>query len=84
MQSTGGSREVLESFEREARAAGSLNHPNLLTLFDVGTHEGSPYLVTELLHGMSGVLHRDLFKSDIKKPRTNGRLYRTSACDPGG
>src|SRR5215218_9918989 len=41
----------LRRFEQEARAAGALNHPNLLTVFDVGTHDGSPYLVTELLEG---------------------------------
>src|SRR5215510_12658256 len=41
----------LRRFEREARAAGSLNHPNLLSLFDVGTDERPPYLVTELLEG---------------------------------
>ncbi|HEY6546937.1 MAG TPA: serine/threonine-protein kinase, partial [Vicinamibacteria bacterium] len=44
-------RDRLQRFEREARAAGSLNHPNLLSLFDVGTHEKTPYLVTELLDG---------------------------------
>jgi eukaryotic-like serine/threonine-protein kinase len=38
-------------FEREARAAGALNHPNVLTVHDVGSHEGAPYLVTELLDG---------------------------------
>ena len=38
-------------FEHEARAAGALNHPNLLTVFDVGSHEGTPYLVCELLEG---------------------------------
>ncbi|MCM2268800.1 MAG: protein kinase [Thermoanaerobaculia bacterium] len=38
-------------FEREARAVGSLNHPNLLTLFDVGEHDGASFLVTELLDG---------------------------------
>jgi serine/threonine protein kinase len=43
--------ERLHRFEQEARLAGSLNHPNVLTLFDVGTHEGAPYLVTELLEG---------------------------------
>ncbi|MCI0413084.1 protein kinase [bacterium] len=39
--------------EREARAAGMLNHPNVLVIFDIGTHEGSPYVVTELLEGES-------------------------------
>src|SRR5579859_6299221 len=43
----------LRRFEQEARAAGSLNHPNILAVYDVGTHEGSPYLVTELLEGAS-------------------------------
>jgi len=41
----------LRRFEQEARAAGQLNHPNILALYDVGTHEGAPYLVTELLEG---------------------------------
>jgi eukaryotic-like serine/threonine-protein kinase len=43
--------ERLHRFEQEARLAGSLNHPNVLTLFDVGILEGTPYLVTELLEG---------------------------------
>lgn len=41
----------LRRFEREARAAGSLNHPNILTVHDVGQHEGRPFLVTELIEG---------------------------------
>ena len=41
----------LRRFEQEARAAGMLNHPNILAVYDVGTHEGSPYVVTELLEG---------------------------------
>jgi Tol biopolymer transport system component len=45
--------ERLRRFEQEARAAGLLNHPNILALYDVGTHEGSPYVVTELLEGES-------------------------------
>jgi serine/threonine protein kinase len=44
-------REPLQRFEQEARATGMLNHPNLLTVFDVGTAEGAPFLVTELLEG---------------------------------
>ena len=43
--------ERLRRFEQEARAAGALNHPNILTIFDVGSHEEAPYVVSELLEG---------------------------------
>ena len=43
--------ERLRRFEQEAQAVGALNHPNILSIFDVDTHEGSPYLVSELLEG---------------------------------
>ncbi len=45
--------ERVSALEREARAAGALNHPNVLTVFDVGNHRGAPYLVTECLEGAS-------------------------------
>jgi eukaryotic-like serine/threonine-protein kinase len=41
----------LRRFEQEAKAAGTLNHPNVLAVYDVGTHEGAPYVVSELLEG---------------------------------
>src|SRR5260370_25692135 len=43
--------ERLRRFEQEARAAGTLNHPSLLTIHDVGDQDGTPYLVSELLEG---------------------------------
>jgi len=41
------------AFQDEARAAGTLNHINVLTVYDVGDHAGAPYLVTECLEGES-------------------------------
>src|SRR5256884_5119392 len=41
----------LRRFEQEAQAAGALNHPNVLAVYDVGTHDGAPYVVSELLEG---------------------------------
>ncbi|HET7903542.1 MAG TPA: protein kinase [Candidatus Eisenbacteria bacterium] len=46
-----GDPERQQRFEAEARAAGAINHPNIITLHDVGVAEGSPYLVTEILEG---------------------------------
>jgi len=41
----------LHRFEQEAQAAGALNHPNILAVYDVGAHECAPYVVSELLEG---------------------------------
>src|ERR1700687_3652774 len=43
----------LRRFEQEARMVGALNHPNILAIFDVGSQDGTPYLVSELLEGQS-------------------------------
>jgi eukaryotic-like serine/threonine-protein kinase len=41
----------LRRFEQEAQAAGGLNHPNITAVYDLGSRDGSPYIVTELLEG---------------------------------
>ncbi len=41
----------LRRFEQEAKTLATLNHPNILTIYDAGLHEGAPYVVSELLEG---------------------------------
>src|ERR1700721_459836 len=43
----------LRRFEQEARTVAALNHPNILGIHDIGTHDGAPFLVSELLEGQS-------------------------------
>ena len=49
--SVAGDSDRLRRFEQEARAAGALNHPNVMGVLDVGESDGTPYLVAELLEG---------------------------------
>ena len=44
-------KERLARFEQEAQAAGALNHANILSIYHIGSHEGAPYIVSELLEG---------------------------------
>ena len=48
-----GDPERLRRFEQEARATGVLNHPNILVIYDIGIHDGAPYIVSELLEGQT-------------------------------
>src|SRR4026207_2316526 len=60
----------LRRFELEARAAGQLNHPNILTVHDTGRPAGPPYLVSELLEGET-----------LRARLSKGRLSANTALD---
>src|ERR1700747_737725 len=45
--------ELLQRFYREAQSAGKLQHPNIVTIYDLGVQDGNPYLVMEFLEGDS-------------------------------
>src|SRR6266496_855336 len=60
----------LRRFEQEAKAAGLLNHPNITAVYDIGTHDGAPYVVSELLEG-------ETLRTDL----AGGRLSPRKAID---
>ena len=69
--------ERLRRFEQEAQAAGALNHPNILAVYDVGTHDDAPYIVSELLEGEELREHSTMARSHSARHSTmRSRLLR--------
>lgn len=58
--------EHLRRFEREARAASALNHPNILTVYEIGEAEGASFIATEFIEGES--LRERIVRGDLKLP----------------
>ena len=71
-ESLSNSPDLVRRFEQEARIAGSLNHPNIVAVYDVGVHDGAPYFVTELLEGES-----------LRQRMTRGHVPLATAMDWG-
>jgi len=59
-------REYLRRFEREARSASALNHPNIVTVFEIGEFEGAPFIAMEMVEG---IRVRDLLRRGSLPPR---------------
>ena len=57
-------------FNQEAKFLASLSHPNVVCIYDVGDHDGSPYVVSELLDG-----------EDLRHRLNSGRLPQSGACE---
>jgi len=62
----------LRRFELEARTTGALNHPNLITVFGLGTYDGGPYIVMELVEGET-----------LRRAINSGRITESKAIDYG-
>ncbi len=63
-------QDRLRRFEQEARAAAALSHPNIVAIYDIGMHDGAPYIVSELLEGQT-----------LRERLLNGPIPRRQALD---
>src|SRR6476660_6909127 len=71
-----GDSDRMRRFEQEARATAALSHPNILGVFDIGSHDNSPYIVSELLEGET--LRARLIGGPLPVPKAVGYALQTA------
>jgi serine/threonine-protein kinase len=75
--SVAGNPALLQRFYREAQSAGSLQHPNIVTIFDMGDQDGTPFIAMELVDGQN---LDDVIASRVPVPLSLKLVYAVQAC----